>query len=274
MEMEAGTISVANEWYLQAESDGVIRIKDLLVGDGTNLSLLKTSSSGNVFAENSDLIGDITNNNGGVGSLSLSLLPQSTWTGAIMSSSTGDIDVDLDDSKWDVTDDSKLTSLTLKDSDVDLRNVVPGNFNTLTVGQQYTSNNSNVYLNTELGSDLSPTDRIVIDGGSATGNTVLSISNVGGLGGLTAGNGILVVDAINGATTDPAAFTLGSRVVVGSYEYSLYRGSLDATAPESWFLRSRLVPQSIPVLPMPLIAVLALMMVACARSGFRHCAEK
>lgn len=68
------------------------------------------------------------------------------------------------------------------------------------------------------------------------------IANTTGAGDLTFGNGILVVDAVNGGTTVPGTFSLGRPVLAGPYEYSLYRGSVDATASENWYLRSSMPP--------------------------------
>ncbi|MDK6596527.1 autotransporter outer membrane beta-barrel domain-containing protein, partial [Escherichia coli] len=51
-------------------------------------------------------------------------------------------------------------------------------------------------------------DRLVIDGGRATGKTILNLVNAGnsGTGLATTGKGIQVVEAINGATTEEGAF--------------------------------------------------------------------
>ncbi|WMT91978.1 autotransporter outer membrane beta-barrel domain-containing protein [Pelagibacterium sp. H642] len=107
----------------------------------------------------------------------------------------------------------------------------------LIVNGSYTGLSGLLGLNTYLGADASPSDRLVINGGSATGTTSLAISNVGGLGALTTGSGILVVDATNGATTSADAFVLAGPVVAGPYEYSLFRGNGN---PEAWYLRSTL----------------------------------
>ncbi|MGV2980213.1 autotransporter outer membrane beta-barrel domain-containing protein [Camelimonas sp. ID_303_24] len=109
--------------------------------------------------------------------------------------------------------------------------------NTLTVGS-YTGLGGVIALNTYLGGDGSPSDRLIINGGAGTGSTTLAITNVGGPGAATPGNGILVVSAINGATTTTNAFSTGN-LVAGPYQYTLYRGSRDATDPDSWYLRSQ-----------------------------------
>lgn len=93
-------------------------------------------------------------------------------------------------------------------------------------------------LDTVLAGDGAQSDRLVIDGGGASGSTALMITNVGGLGDLTHLDGILVVDAVNGGSTQPGAFTLGAPAVQGPFEYSLYRGGLNGSTPENWYLRS------------------------------------
>ncbi len=55
-------------------------------------------------------------------------------------------------------------------------------------------------------------DRLVIDGGRATGKTILNLVNAGNSasGLATSGKGIQVVEAINGATTEEGAFVQGT----------------------------------------------------------------
>jgi autotransporter-associated beta strand protein len=95
---------------------------------------------------------------------------------------------------------------------------------TLTVAGGYDGADGALRLNTFLGGDNSPSDRLVIRGGAATGNTSVHVTNVGGPGALTTGNGILVVNAIGGATTAPGAFALAGEVRAGAFDYDLFRG--------------------------------------------------
>ncbi len=114
-----------------------------------------------------------------------------------------------------------------------------GNTN-LTVTGIYTGvGNNTLALNTFLGADGSPSDKLVLSGATATtsGSSRLGINNIGGLGAQTVGPGILVVDAINGATTTPGAFSLAGPVVAGPFEYMLFRGDGN---PDAWYLRSTL----------------------------------
>lgn len=103
----------------------------------------------------------------------------------------------------------------------------------------YVGNGGTIALNTYLGTDNSPSDRLVIDGGTATGSTTLAITNNGGIGALTTANGIQVVETINGATTSATAFRLNAPLVAGAFEYSLHHGGIGADANnQNWYLRS------------------------------------
>ncbi|RDU99679.1 autotransporter outer membrane beta-barrel domain-containing protein [Trinickia dinghuensis] len=110
--------------------------------------------------------------------------------------------------------------------------------NTLNVGS-YVGKNGTIALNTVLGGDNSPSDKVVIDGGTATGSTTLKVTNVGGTGAPTVSNGIEVVQAANGATTAAGAFTLaGGMLKAGAYEYYLARGGVTAGTSQDWYLRN------------------------------------
>jgi len=128
-------------------------------------------------------------------------------------------------------------------------NTAPGAV--LTVNGNYVGLGGTILLNTHLGADGSPSDKLVINGGTATGSTFLRISNAGGLGALTVGSGIPVVETANGGSTALGAFTLSGQVTAGAYDYLLYRGSVDQTSPDDWYLRSAYSPPSIPEFVIP-----------------------
>ena len=91
----------------------------------------------------------------------------------------------------------------------------------------YTGTGGTMAINTVLGGDGSPSDRLVISGGTATGNTTVHVTNVGGPGAETTGNGIQVVSAIDGATTAPGAFALpAGELRAGAFDYDLFRGGV------------------------------------------------
>lgn len=145
------------------------------------------------------------------------------------------------DSRWDVSGASTLTSLSNAGSRIDF--TPPANpadatqYKTLTVGS-YVGAGGSIALNTWLEGSGSASDQLVIDGGQAGGSTAIIVRNTGGGGALTNGDGIAVVDVVNGGSTEPGAFSLAGRVAAGAYEYRLYRGGSDN--PDAWYLRSTL----------------------------------
>ncbi len=114
-----------------------------------------------------------------------------------------------------------------------------GSYRTLTTGS-YVGYGGTLALNTYLGADASPTDRLIVNGGTASGTTGLKIANTAGTGAQTTGDGIPVVVTANGGTTAASAFHLAGPVQAGAYEYRLYRGGQSDA--NGWYLRSQLDP--------------------------------
>lgn len=118
----------------------------------------------------------------------------------------------------------------------------PGN--TLLVQGDYTGMDGKLVLRTVMGDDNSATDKLVIDGGTASGHTGLVIKTAGGEGEKTH-QGIRVVETLNGASTAIQAFTLdkssdGYRhvtgtVAAGAYDYYLIRGGAGGVQ-DDWYL--------------------------------------
>jgi outer membrane autotransporter protein len=127
---------------------------------------------------------------------------------------------------------------------IDLTNGPGAATDSLTVVGGYLGQGGLLILNTYLGNDASPSDRLVISGAGATarGATALRIVNVGGPGDLTLADGILVVEAANGASTRNGAFGLSGVVAAGPYEYLLYRGGYSAGTANNFYLRNAVLP--------------------------------
>ncbi|WP_427308493.1 autotransporter-associated beta strand repeat-containing protein [Cupriavidus sp. H39] len=116
----------------------------------------------------------------------------------------------------------------------------------LTVAGNYVGNGGQIVLNTVLGDDSSATDKLVINGGQASGNTALVIKHAGGNGAQT-NQGIRLVETQNGGTTEQNAFSLSSSsdgyrqgvgtIASGAYDYSLKRGG-NAGVANDWYLVS------------------------------------
>ncbi|MFW7354705.1 MAG: hypothetical protein ACODTL_01540 [Brucella sp.] len=71
------------------------------------------------------------------------------------------------------------------------------------------------------------------NGATAAGNTVTVVNNAGAAGASTASDGIMVVLALNGATTSAGAFALNGRVAAGAYEYFCSRAVYQPIRPRS-----------------------------------------
>ncbi|MGH6858659.1 MAG: autotransporter domain-containing protein [Phyllobacterium sp.] len=124
---------------------------------------------------------------------------------------------------------------------IDLTNGGGSTSDTFTIAGNYTGNGGQLFLDTVLGDDSSASDKLVIDGGNASGTTGMNIINAGGTGDATTQDGILVVEALNSGTTASGAFALNNTVAAGAYEYFLFKGGVSANTEENWYLRSTLV---------------------------------
>ncbi|MFK3815035.1 autotransporter outer membrane beta-barrel domain-containing protein [Pseudomonas sp. NPDC089407] len=120
----------------------------------------------------------------------------------------------------------------------------------LTIQGNYTGNNGTLLLNSELAGDHAPSDRLVVSRGAIGGSTKLLINNLEGTGAATTQNGILVVEAQNGATSTSTAFIQPQTLSVGAYDYRLFKGGVTAGSENSWYLRSTLVAPPAPA-PVP-----------------------
>ena len=186
----------------------------------------------------------------------------SMLTGAILTDSASTSTVTLGSgTTWVMTGNSNVTNLTNNDSSIIFTPpsgdpTQLGSYKTLTA-TNYAGMGGEILLNTYLGGDGSPSDRLIINSGTATGATSLMFHNTTGPGAQTAANGILVVNAINGGTTAPGAFVLDGEARGGEFDYQLFRGGLGGTSPNDWFLRSTFIvppepPEPIPPEPGPL----------------------
>jgi outer membrane autotransporter protein len=115
---------------------------------------------------------------------------------------------------------------------------------TLTVNGNYNGNGGGLALQSVLGADGSPSDKLVVSQGTLGGTTAISVSNLGGAGGATLQDGIQVVQAINGASGSGTAFSLAGPVSAGAFDYRLFKGGVSAGTAENYYLRS-----TVPVAP-------------------------
>ncbi len=121
-------------------------------------------------------------------------------------------------------------------------------------GGTFISNGGTLKLDTVLNAGGAEThsDTLVVDGTSvgANGATKTLIKNAGGSGAETVGDGILVVQVLDPSRSATGAFQLADIVEAGPFDYRLFRGSVDASAPNDWFLRDDfIVPPTGPTTP-------------------------
>lgn len=134
----------------------------------------------------------------------------------------------------------------------------------LTVEGNYVGNGGQLLLQSAVGDDSSPSDKLVVNNGTLTGSTLISVTNLGGVGALTRENGIQLVQAQGTAVSDSTAFALKAPVSVGAFDYRLFKGGITPGSENSWYLRSQVVAPPVvavanpdPALPPTLVPIVA-----------------
>jgi len=134
--------------------------------------------------------------------------------------------------------------------------IAPGNsIGTLTVAGNYAGTGGTLQIESVLGGDASPTDKLVVTGNTA-GSTTVRVINVGGTGAQTT-EGIKIVDvggASNGSFALQGDYVINGQqaVVGGAYAYTLQKNGVSAPTDGDWYLRSTLLAPtaSVPAAPL------------------------
>ncbi|WP_079211036.1 autotransporter outer membrane beta-barrel domain-containing protein [Brucella pituitosa] len=213
---------------------------DYIYDDGTNVIPMPVGTA-SVNAQGSLMEGDIV---AASGTVDFNLRDNSLLKGAARVSDTGGILDALvidDTSGWEITGTSTLKDL---ESAGTISFAEPGaaGFKTLTVKGDFTSADSLFVLNSKLGDDGSETDRLIFEG-NVSGASRVSVNNAGGLGALTLGDGIMIVDAAK-ASND--AFVQQGRIAAGAYDYTLFAEDRSGNFDGRWYLRSTYNPAPTP----------------------------
>ncbi|NTZ05211.1 autotransporter outer membrane beta-barrel domain-containing protein [Burkholderia metallica] len=241
--VDGGSVtSVAGPAFAARGGTANVEVRNGAVVTAGNGTLLNLANGSNVTFNASavNLVGDIVSDASSTGNVVL--VGGTTLTGKI-----DPVALRVDGSStWRMTGSSVLSSLTNAGLVAFAAPVgsptLTGSYKTLTTGSYvgYSGNGGTIALNTYLGADASPTDRLIVNGGAASGTTGLKIANTAGPGAQTTGDGIPVVVTANGGTTTASAFHLAGPVQAGAYEYRLYRGGQSDA--NGWYLRSQLDP--------------------------------
>lgn len=222
IEAHNGSVSITGQSNIFSENG-----YSVFAGGKSNVSLNTTNGS--------NIQGDINAQEDGVveiNSAGTNIKGQATIDG------NGQINVSLTDgSVWDALSDSTVTHLTLDHSDLyiakDPSDLFKGNV--FTVKGNYDGNGGTIHFDTVLGDDNSETDKLVIEG-NTSGNTLVSVNNLGGHGADTI-NGI---ELITVAGDSAGEFKQSGRITAGAYDYYLDRG--EGSNASNWYLTSRDTP--------------------------------
>lgn len=236
--VDGGSVaSVAGPAFAARGGTANIAVRNGTVVTAGNGTLLNLASGSNMTFNASavNLAGDIVSDASSTGNVVLT-------NGTTLTGKIDPVALTIDGtSTWRMTGSSVLNSLNNAGLVAFAAPIGPptltGSYKTLTT-RSYVGNGGTIALNTYLGADASPTDRLIVNGGAASGTTGLKITNTAGTGAQTTGDGIPVVVTANGGTTIASAFHLAGPVQAGAYEYRLYRGGQSDA--NGWYLRSRL----------------------------------
>ncbi|HYQ21996.1 autotransporter outer membrane beta-barrel domain-containing protein, partial [Stenotrophomonas sp.] len=246
----AGSTLVSDQHTALRLDDARVTLTDGTATQGGNGSLATFGSdTANTLVFDRDVValGDISFADGaldsdGNGSLdrtsSLSLDNNSYWRGA--TDAIGDLSL-ANGSRWDVTGNSTVGTLSLADSSV-VFDHADGQYKTLTVDGNFHADNGLLAMNTALGDDASPTDLLHVKG-DTSGNAHIAVNNIGGTGAQTE-DGIKLVQ-VDGVSA--GEYALAGRAVGGAYEYFLFHGGRAEPNDGDWYLRSELSPVDPPV---------------------------
>lgn len=224
MGVSGGSLALHNA-FIDQKNIAIAKNATLTVDKGSQVNAnITTDSGGQLNMAGGSVLSGVVNSHGG-----MRLAEKASWLAA---------------------DDSFVSSLTLdKGSRVALgadqsvhRDRASNTPVKLTVGSLH-GNGGTFLLHTDTHEHLS--DHLVVDGGKATGQSVLDIM-VGDnhIGRATSGDGIAVVKMVNGATSEQKAFVLAHSVEGGAYNYNLRRNAQGA-----WHLTTDKVNPDDPPLP-------------------------
>ncbi|MEH3828175.1 autotransporter outer membrane beta-barrel domain-containing protein [Enterobacter roggenkampii] len=211
--------------YEDTPTWAVINITGNSVLSGSNGTLLEVSdqSIAELNISGSQLTGNIVNE---VGSTTgVTLTDGASLTGQLTNVTSFSA---ANGTTWQLTGDSIVGNIS-NSGTITLGQNSAGT--TLRVTGNYAGQDGLLVFNGELAGDDSLTDRLIIDG-STSGNTFVSVRNLGGSGAQTL-NGIeLITVGGNSAGT----FKESGRIVAGAYDYHLMRGT--GSNAGNWYLSS------------------------------------
>ncbi|CAI3807598.1 hypothetical protein GLGCALEP_04740 [Pseudomonas sp. MM221] len=201
-----------------------ITLRDGTVVSASNGTLLEVQDDSlvDLAIENSDITGNIISAD--AATTNVLLKRNAILRGAMNGVDSVGVDTTA---SWVVTADSSIDQLrnsgTVAFSDGEVGR-------TLTVHGDYVGDNGTLVFNSVLGDDGSLTDKLIVEG-DTSGSTSVKVNNLGGSGAKTL-NGIELITV--GGNSD-GKFTQAGRIVAGSYDYKLIKGT-----DGNWYLSNEL----------------------------------
>lgn len=235
-----GIATVATDWDIQ---DGTLQIGDgSILGDITNNATL-TFNRSDVFTFDNLIFGNGTIRQVGTGRTILSGDNSAFAGNTIVEAGTLSVNGILGGT-LDVLSGGRLQGNGQVGTTDNAGTIAPGNsIGTLTISGNYIGSGGTLEIESVLGGDASPTDRLVVTG-NTSGTTNVKVINLGGIGAQTV-EGIKIVDV--GGTSAGTFSLLGDyaldgeqAVVGGAYAYRLYQNGVSTPADGDWYLRSGL----------------------------------
>lgn len=246
---------------------GILEATRITAGAGSATLLLNHSSSNYVFDStlNRGLDNAQGSGTGLVGNILIDALAGTTlfnsdhgdYTGTLQVSENARVSVngDMSGGAVSVLEGGVLQGTGRVGNTVNAGTISPGNsIGTFTIDGDYHGNGGTLLMESVLGGDDSPSDRLHITG-SASGDTQVKVVNLDGEGAFTH-NGIPLIYA--GQLSDHGAFKLngdyvtseGEQAVIGgAYAYALR--SVQFGDGRWWYLTSDLADPEVPVAPIP-----------------------
>ncbi|MEN3931296.1 autotransporter outer membrane beta-barrel domain-containing protein [Microvirga sp. W0021] len=255
-----GRIIIGAEAEQPATAPGTIEAKKILLNSSDNSSILFNHIKTDYVFDagiNGGADNTVSSGNGLVGDGLIKAISGRTifanshgdFTGEIQVSEAGIVQINNDISRAtaSILSGGRLEGNGIIGDTTNAGTIAPGvSIGTLTVAGNYTGDNGVLLVETVLGNDSSPTDRLVITG-DVSGTTTVRVANLGGTGGYTI-NGIQVIE-IGGISPDNA-FTLagdyvttdGQQAVIGgAFAYTLHHRETGGATGGEWYLFSGLM---------------------------------
>jgi len=242
-----GVLNIGGAVGSTATAPGTITADRVEFGSGQGIINFNHTSTDYVFDA---AISDGIYGNGIINAIAGRTILENSHTGFTgeLQSSSGILQVngDISNSTVSILSGGRLEGSGRVGNTVNAGVIAPGrSIGTLTIAGNYTGiAGSSVWIQAALGTDASPTDKLIITG-NTSGTSAVVVTNIGGIGAQTV-EGIRIIE-VGGASN--GQFSLvgdyvtpdGQQAVIGgAYAYTLHQNGVSSPADGNWYLRSQM----------------------------------